>query len=206
MACSWKRRGYPVTGKAFRSITRMRTSQKHIYAAGDVTGAYQFTHAAGYEGGLVVSNAVFHLPRKADYTLLPRCTFTDPELAGLGLNEKQAGEQGLKISIYTEEFKNNDRALAEGRESGLIKMILDEKERPLGVWILGPRAGDLLAEWVAVMNGRVKLTTLAGAVHPYPTLGEINKRVAGNFLGTKIFSDKVKKTLKFFFDLKGRAC
>ncbi len=89
---------------------------------------------------------------------------------------------------------------------GLIKMLLDEKEQPIGVQVLGPRAGDLIAEWVSMMQGKVKLSTLASAVHPYPTLGEINKRVAGNFLATKIFSEKVKRTLKFFFNLKGRAC
>lgn len=85
-------------------------------------------------------------------------------------------------------------------------MLLNEKERPIGVQILGPHAGDLLSEWVAVLNGGVKLSTLASAVHPYPTLGEINKRVAGTFLSGKIFSEKVKKGLKFFFNLKGRAC
>ena len=85
-------------------------------------------------------------------------------------------------------------------------MLLDEKEKPIGVQILGPHAGDLLSEWVAIMNGNVKMSTIASAVHPYPTLGEINKRVAGNFLATKIFSARVKKTLKFFFNLKGRAC
>ncbi len=85
-------------------------------------------------------------------------------------------------------------------------MILDESEKPLGVQILGPRAGELLSEWVAVLNGKVKLSTLASAVHPYPTLGEINKRVAGTFFSPKIFSDKIKKGLKFFFHLKGRAC
>jgi len=85
-------------------------------------------------------------------------------------------------------------------------MILDEKEKPIGVQILGPNAGDLLAEWVAILNGKVKLSTLAAAVHPYPTIGEINKRVAGTYFSPKIFSDKVKKTLKFFFHLKGRAC
>ena len=85
-------------------------------------------------------------------------------------------------------------------------MLLDEKEKPIGVQILGPHAGDLLAEWVAVLNGRVKLSTLAGAVHPYPTLAEINKRVAGSFLAGKIFSDTVKKGLKLFFNFKGRAC
>ena len=72
--------------------------------------------------------------------------------------------------------------------------------------MLGPRAGDLLGEWVAVMNGKVKLSTLASSVHPYPTLAEINKKVAGNLFSGKIFSEKVKKALKFFFSLKGRAC
>ena len=101
---------------------------------------------------------------------------------------------------------SNDRSLAEGEKIGKIRMLLDEKEKPIGVQILGPQAGELLSEWVAVMNGKVKLSTLASAVHPYPTLGEINKRVAGNLLATKIFSENVKKALHFFFSLKGRAC
>jgi len=122
------------------------------------------------------------------------------------MNEKGATAAGIGYSVWTEEFRANDRSLAEGEETGQVKMLLDEKERPLGVQILGPHAGDLLAEWVAVFNGGVKLSTLAAAVHPYPTLGEINKRVAGSFLSTKIFSDRVKKGLKFFFHLKGRAC
>jgi pyruvate/2-oxoglutarate dehydrogenase complex dihydrolipoamide dehydrogenase (E3) component len=192
--------------RGIRVDARMRTKQKHIYAAGDVTGAYQFTHAAGYEGGIVISNAVFHLPRKANYTFLPWCTYTDPELASIGMNEKRAAAAGIKYSVWTEAFKDNDRSLAEGEITGKIKMILDEKEKPLGVQILGPQAGELLSEWVAVLNGKVKLSTLASAVHPYPTLGEINKRVAGTFFSPKIFSDRVKKGLKFFFHLKGRAC
>jgi len=192
--------------KILVAMGRLRTSQKHIYAAGDVTGAYQFTHAAGYEGGIVISNAIFHLPRKADYTFLPWCTYTDPELASIGMNEKAAKAAGIEYSVWTEAFKDNDRSLAEGEKVGKIKMILDEKEKPLGVQILGPQAGELLNEWVAVLNGKVKLSTLASAVHPYPTLGEINKRVAGKFFSPKIFSEKVKKGLKFFFHLKGRAC
>jgi pyruvate/2-oxoglutarate dehydrogenase complex dihydrolipoamide dehydrogenase (E3) component len=192
--------------KGLKVDDRLRTTQKHIYAAGDVTGAYAFTHAAGYEGGIVISNAIFHLPRKAEYTFMPWCTYTDPELASIGMNEKRAKAAGIEYSVWTEAFKNNDRSLAEGERVGKIKMILDEKEKPLGVQILGPQAGELLSEWVAILNGKVKLTTLATAVHPYPTLGEINKRVAGTFLSPKIFSDKVKKGLKFFFHLKGRAC
>jgi len=198
--------GVEFDGKGLNADGRLRTSQKHIYAAGDVTGTYQFTHAAGYEGGIVISNAIFHLPRKADYTFFPWCTYTDPELAGIGMNEKSTRAAGIEYSVWMEKFKDNDRSLAEGESIGKIKMILDKKETPIGVQILGPHAGELLNEWVAVLNGKVKLSTLASAVHPYPTLGEINKRVAGRFFSPKIFSEKVKKGLKFFFHLKGRAC
>lgn len=185
---------------------RLRTSLKHIYAAGDINGGFQFTHAAGYEGGIVVSNAVFHLPRKADYAFLPWCTFTDPPLGSIGMNEKRARAAGIDYKVWTEEFKDNDRSLAEGETTGKIKMILDERENPIGVQILGPHAGDLLNEWVAILNGRVKLSTLAAAIHPYPTIGEINKKVAGSYFSPKIFSERVQKGLKFFFHLKGRAC
>lgn len=185
---------------------RMRTSRKHIFAAGDALGSYQFTHAAGYEGGIVVANAVFRLPRKADYTWFPRCTYTDPELAGIGMNEREAKQRGLEYTAWTESFSDNDRALAEGEASGMIKLLLDEKERPLGAQILGPHAGELVSEWVAMTAGRARLSSLAGAVHPYPTLSEINKRVAGGPISRKLFSEKVRKGLKLIFNLKGRAC
>ncbi len=192
--------------KGIKVDNRMRTNHKHIYAAGDVTGAYQFTHAAGYEGGIALSNAILHLPKKADYTYLPWCTYSDPEMASIGMNEKHARAAGIEYSVWTEEFKANDRSLAEGEDAGKIKLLLDKKGNPLGVQILGPHAGELVNEWVAVMNGGIKLSTIASAIHPYPTLGEINKRVAGNYFAGKIFSDKVKKALKFMFNLKGRAC
>ncbi len=198
--------GVEFNGKGIIVNSRLRTTQKHIFAAGDVTGNYQFTHAAGYEGGIVVSNAIFHLPRSVNYTYLPWCTYTDPELASIGHNEKRTKEQGIEYSVYEEEFVENDRSLAEGERTGKIKMILDKSEKPIGVQILGPQAGELLSEWVAIFNGKVKLSTLASAVHPYPTLGEINKRVAGSYFSPKIFSDRVRKGLKFFFHLKGRAC
>jgi pyruvate/2-oxoglutarate dehydrogenase complex dihydrolipoamide dehydrogenase (E3) component len=198
--------GVEFDGRGLKLDERLRTTQKHIYGAGDATGGYQFTHAAGYEGGIVVSNAVFHLPRKVDYTFLPWCTFTDPELASIGMNEKAASVAGIRYSVWSDNFHDNDRGLAEGETTGKIKMLLDETEKLIGVQILGPRAGDLLAEWVAVFNGRTSLSTLASAVHPYPTLGEINKKVAGTFLSTKIFSEPVKKGLKLFFNLRGRAC
>ena len=198
--------GVTLDRRGLKLDEKLRTTQRHIFGAGDVTGTYQFTHAAGYEGGIVLSNAIFHFPRKADYTYMPWATYTDPELASIGMNEKIAKAKGINYSVWSEEFANNDRSLAEGEKIGKIKMLLDEKEKPIGVRILGPQAGELLTEWVAVLNGKVRLSTLASAVNPYPTLGEINKRVAGSLFATKIFSENVKKALKFFFSLKGRAC
>ncbi len=198
--------GIEFDNRGIKVDSRMRTTHKHIYAAGDVTGAYQFTHAAGYEGGIVVSNAVFRLPRKADYTFLPWCTYTDPELASIGMNEGMAKKAGISCSVWEEEFRTNDRSLAEGEKTGRIKMILGKRGKPLGIQILGPHAGELINEWVAVTNGRVGLSTLASAIHPYPTLGEINKKVAGDLFAKKIFSDRVRKALKFLFHLKGRVC
>jgi len=198
--------GVKTNQKGLELDSKLRTTQKHIYGAGDVTGTYQFTHAAGYEGGIVLSNSIFHFPRKVNYKFLPWVTYSDPELASIGINEKTAQASEIKYSVWTEEFKDNDRSLAEGEAIGKVKMLLNEQEKPIGIQILGARAGELLNEWVAVMNGKTKLTALASAVHPYPTLGEINKGVAGSFVGTKIFSEKVKKGLKLFFHLKGRAC
>ena len=198
--------GVEYTPRGIKVDRRLRTNLKHVYAAGDVNGGFQFTHAAGYEGGIVISNAIFRLPRKVDYTFLPWCTYTDPPLGSIGMNEKSAAAAGIKYNVWTEEFKDNDRSLAEAETVGRIKMLLDEKEKPIGVQILGPHAGDLLGEWVAILNAKVKLSTLAAAIHPYPTIAEINKKVAGSYFSPKIFSEKVQNGLKFFFHLKGRAC
>jgi len=196
---AFDRRGIKVNEK-------MRTGHNHIYAAGDVAGGLQFTHVAGYEGGVVLSNAIFHLPRKTDYTFVPWCTYTHPELASIGMNENSARAAGLDYSTWTEEFADNDRGLAEGETVGHIKLLLDKKGKPLGVQILGAHAGDLISEWVAIMNGHVGLSKIASAIHPYPTLGEINKRVVGSIFSEKLFSNRVRKILKFFFRLQGRAC
>jgi len=182
---------------------RLRTSSKHIYAAGDVIGGYQFTHAAGYEGGVVLTNAVLRLPRKVNYRWMSWCTYTSPELASIGLNEKRASAAGIEYQIFEELFKDNDRAQAEGLTSGKVKLLLDKKDKPIGVQILGPHAGDLLSEWVAALNGNLRLSTIAGAIHPYPTFAEINKRVTGAVLSPKLFSDKIRKTLKLLFRYRG---
>lgn len=185
---------------------RLRTSQRHIFAAGDVLGRHQFTHAAGYEGSVVLTNAIFHLPRRADYTWLPWCTYSEPELASIGLNEKRAQTAGIDYTVWREEFAANDRSLTEGECRGVIKLLTNRQGKPLGVQIFGPHAGELLSEWVAAVNGKMSLATLAAAVHPYPTLGEITKRVAGNVLAEKLFSPKVRKALTLLFRYQGRTC
>ncbi len=196
----------PYDQKGIKVNKYLKTSHKHIYAAGDVIGGYQFTHVAGYEGGVVLSNAIFHLPKKTNYTYVPWCTYTHPELASIGLNEKAAQKSGIEYSVFQEQFADNDRGLAEGESVGQIKLLLDKKEKPLGIQILGPHAGDLIGEWIAIMNGSVGLSKIASSIHPYPTLAEINKKVIGKIYAPKIFSNTVKKGLKFFFSFKGRAC
>lgn len=197
--------GIPFDRKGLTVDSHLRTSHRHIYGAGDVIGGYQFTHAAGYEGSVVLSNAVFHLPKKADYSLVPWCTYTHPALASIGLNEKMAQKAGIDYTVWSEEFSNNDRGLAEGESVGRIKLLLGPRGKPLGVQVLGPQAGELLGEWVAVMNGGIGLSKIASAIHPYPTLGEINKRVAGAVFAKRLFSAPVRKGLRFFFGLRGRA-
>ncbi len=183
---------------------RLRTDRAHIFAAGDCKAGLKFTHVAGYDASIVLSNAVLHWPRKADYTWTPWCTYTDPELASLGLNEKRARAKGLDFKVVSEEFRDNDRALAEGSGEGRIKLVLGERGKVLGVQIAGPRAGEILSEWVGAAAGDVSLSKIASAVHPYPTLSEINRKVAGKVFEARIFSDTVRKTLRFLFQFKGR--
>lgn len=198
--------GVAVSDKGVLVDDRMRTSMPHIFACGDVTGNYQFTHAAGYEGGVVVANAVLKYPRRADYSFFPWCTFTDPELAHIGLNETMARKLGASYTVWSEPFRSNDRGWAENERQGRVKLLLGDDGHPLGVQILGHRAGDLVAEWVAVLHGNLSLARLAMATHPYPTLAEINKALAARVMGDTLFSQPVKKALSFFFGLKGRAC
>ena len=201
----------PAAGVAFSSRgvpadRRMRTNVPHIYSCGDVNGVFPFTHVAGYEAGIALSNAVLRLPRKADYTKVPWCTYTDPEVASIGRNEKRAKAAGVDYRTLEAPFREVDRALAEGESEGKIKVLVTPSGELLGCQIAGHHAGELIHEWVAAINGGVKLSTLAGAVHAYPTLAEISKKAAGSYYSEKLFSDRTKKVLRFLFDLKGRAC
>jgi pyruvate/2-oxoglutarate dehydrogenase complex dihydrolipoamide dehydrogenase (E3) component len=192
--------------KGIPTDLRLRTSRPHIYAAGDVNGVLPFTHVAGYEGGIALANAILRLPRKADYAKVPWCTFTDPEVASVGLNEKRARQAAVAYRVLEEPFAGNDRALAEGEPHGKIKVLISPRGAILGCQIVGAHAGELIHEWVAALNGGVKLSTLASATHVYPTLSEISKRVAGSMFTERIFGARSKAVLKFLFHLRGRAC
>lgn len=185
---------------------RMRTNIRHIFACGDVNGQLPFTHVAGYEAGIALTNAVLRLPRKVDYSRVAWCTYTDPEVASIGLNEKRAVKEGVEYRVLEESFEQNDRAVAEGEMDGKIKLLVSSKGKLLGCQIIGPHAGELIHEWIVAVSGGVSLTTIAGVVHVYPTLSEISRRAAGRLFSEKIFSDTTKGILKFLFNLKGRAC
>ncbi|MHB8771184.1 MAG: dihydrolipoyl dehydrogenase family protein [Syntrophales bacterium] len=198
--------GVAFTSRGIPTDPRLRTNIPHIYACGDVNGQLPFTHVAGYEGGIAVTNAILRLPRKADYGKIGWCTYTDPEVASIGLNEKRAQTAGIPYRLCEEPFTANDRALAEGELTGKIKLMASPQGRLLGCQIIGPHAGELIHEWALALNAGVRLSTLAGTVHIYPTLAEISKRAAQQPFTAKLFSDTTRGVLRFLFDLKGRAC
>lgn len=196
--------GVVFSAKGVPADARMRTNVPHIYSCGDVNGVFPFTHVAGYEAGVALSNAVLRLPRKADYEKVPWCTYTDPEVASIGLNEKRAKAAGVGYRTLEAPFREVDRGLAEGETGGKIKVLITPSGRLLGCQIAGHHAGELIHEWVAAMNGGVKLSTLAGAIHAYPTLAEISKKAAGSYYSEKLFSDRTRRILRLLFGLRGK--
>ncbi|MEM7170675.1 MAG: FAD-dependent oxidoreductase [Pseudomonadota bacterium] len=176
---------------------RLRSSNKKIFAAGDVAGGYQFTHMAGYHAGIVIRNALFRLPAKVDNSAVPWVTFTDPELAHVGLTEEQAKKSHGEVRALEWSFDENDRAQAERDTRGRIKVTTRTNGKILGATIVGPHAGDLIQPWVLALSKGLKIGALAGAIAPYPTMGEVSKRVAGSFYTEKLFSDRTKKIVRF---------
>ena len=156
----------------------LKTSNPRVYAVGDVAGGLQFTHAAGYHAGLVIRNALFGLPVKAN-AVIPWVTYTDPELAHVGLTEAQARkDHGGTIKVLRWPFHENDRAQAEGRTDGLVKAVTSSKGKILGASIVGPQAGELIQTWVLALTRGLKIGAMVGQVLPYPTRGEANRRAA----------------------------
>jgi pyruvate/2-oxoglutarate dehydrogenase complex dihydrolipoamide dehydrogenase (E3) component len=190
--------GIAVDGRGALIVDRrLRTTNRRIYAVGDAAGGPQFTHVAGYHAGIVIRNALFRLPAKVDYRALPWVTFTDPELAQVGMTEAEA----LKahpgdIAVLRWPFHENDRAQAERETHGLVKVLARKNGRVLGASILGAHAGELIQSWGLAIAGGLKLATVAGMIAPYPTLGEASKRAAGSFFTPKLFSDRTRRLVR----------
>lgn len=176
----------------------MKTTNKRVYAIGDVAAGLQFTHVAGYHAGVITKSALFGLPSKQKKEHIPWATYIDPEMAQVGLTEAQALEKyGDKLAVVRAEYADNDRARAEFKTTGLVKVMVF-KGRPVGASIVGASAGELIQIWALVLANKLKMSAVAGMVAPYPTLGEVNKRAASAYFTPKIFdSPMLKRVVRF---------
>jgi pyruvate/2-oxoglutarate dehydrogenase complex dihydrolipoamide dehydrogenase (E3) component len=174
---------------------RLRSSNKKIFAIGDVNGGPQFTHAAGYQAGLVIRNILFFLPAKVNFAALPRVTYTNPELASVGLSEAEAREKYAAIKVLRWPFEENDRARAERDMRGMVKIITTRNGRILGASIVGKGAGDLLAPWTMALAQGLPISAMAGVISPYPTRGEASKRAAGDYYTPTLFGPRTRKVV-----------
>jgi pyruvate/2-oxoglutarate dehydrogenase complex dihydrolipoamide dehydrogenase (E3) component len=179
-----------------KTDARLRTTNKRIFAIGDVRGGPQFTHAAGYDAGIVIRNILFFLPAKADYRALPRVTYTAPELAQVGLTEAEARQQFSDVKCLRWPFAENDRARAERDETGMVKIVTSGSGRILGASIVGKNAGDLLAPWTLALTQGLSISAMASTVAPYPTRGEAGKRAAGDYYTPSLFSHRTRKIVR----------
>lgn len=178
--------GVRAGSKGIEVDSRLRTSNRRIFALGDVAGGPQFTHIAGYHGGIFIRNALFGLPAKVDYAALPWVTYLDPEVAHVGMTEAEARKNQRRVATIAESFEEINRAQAERRTEGFIKLVL-EGSKVLGVTIVGPHAGEMISLWGLVISGKVPLSAVASMIAPYPTLAEISKRAAGAYFKPKLF-------------------
>lgn len=176
----------------------LRTSNRNVWAIGDCNGRYAFTHMAGHEASLFIRGALFRAPARLDPSIVPWTTYTDPELAQVGLNERDARARhgdGIRVLRWT--FAENDRAQAERETEGLVKVVTDRRGRVLGAGIAGPQAGELIQSWCLALSGRLKISTLASLVPPYPTLGETAKRAAGSYYTETLFGPRMRLLVRF---------
>ncbi len=183
--------GVAYSDKGVTVGANLRSSNRRIYAVGDVAGGLQFTHVAGAHAGVVVKQMLFGLPAK-QATVVPTVTYTDPELAQIGLTEAEARVTYPGVQVIRQEFLHNDRAVTDGKTSGFLKLML-LKGRPVGVTIVGAGAGELIGLWALAMTSGLKIGALAGMIAPYPTLGEISKRAAGAYFSPKLFDNMAVK-------------
>jgi pyruvate/2-oxoglutarate dehydrogenase complex dihydrolipoamide dehydrogenase (E3) component len=170
--------------KTIQTNAFLQTQYPNIYAVGDVAGPFQFTHTAAHQAWYAAVNALFGRFKrfKADYSVIPWATFTDPEVARVGLSETEAREQGVAYEVTRYGIDDLDRAIADGTAHGFVKVLtVPGKDKILGVTIVGEHAGDLLAEYVLAMKHGLGLNKILGTIHTYPTLSEANKYAAGEW-------------------------
>jgi len=175
---------------------RLRSSNRRVFAVGDVAGPYQFTHMAAYQAGIVIRNMLFKLPAKVDYSAVPWVTYTDPELAHVGMSEADAEKTGRPFRVLRWSFEENDRAQAERRIEGKVKVVVARNGRILGATIVGLHAGELIQPWILAISQKMKIGAMASMIVPYPTLAEANKRIAGSFYTDRLFSERVKRVVR----------
>ena len=190
--------GVEFTKRGVTVDASLRTSNRRVYAIGDAAGGLQFTHVAGYHAGVIARSILFGLPSKAKTAHIPWATYTDPELAQVGLTEAEARERhGDKVTVVRWAYEENDRALAERKTTGLVKVMV-VKGKPVGASIVGAQAGELIGIWALAIANGLKMSALANTVLPYPTLGEVNKRAAGAYFTPKLFDNPwVKRAVRF---------
>jgi pyruvate/2-oxoglutarate dehydrogenase complex dihydrolipoamide dehydrogenase (E3) component len=174
---------------------RLQTSQPRIYAAGDICSPYQFTHTADAAARIVIQNALFAGRKKVSELVIPWCTYTDPEIAHVGLYERQATEKGIEVRTFTQRFREVDRAVLDGEIEGSIKVHVKKRtDQILGATIVARHAGELISEITVAMVGKLGLGTIGNAIHPYPTQSEAIKKVADAWNRTRL-TPVVKKVL-----------
>ena len=188
--------GVAYTEQGIRVDARMRTSQRHIFACGDVCGPYPFTHMAEYQAGIVIANAVFRFPKKADYRVVPRVIYSDPELAQVGLTEVEARDQGLEPAVLRFSFRDIDRAVTDAQSAGLVKLIT-RRGRILGASVLGPHAGELLHEIALAMKVGAGLADISATIHAYPTLAQVHRRTANMAYAPKLFRPATRRLVRW---------
>lgn len=188
--------GVAYTDKGITVDARLRTSARHIYACGDCCGPWPFTHMAEYQAGVVIGNAVFRLPRKADYRVVPRVIYSDPELARVGLNETEARRRGLDVDILRFPIHRVDRAITEGETAGEAKLVV-RRGRLLGATLLGPHAGELIHELALAMQARLPVSRISATIHAYPTLAQIHRRTVNTLYAPKLFSPTTRRLVRW---------
>jgi pyruvate/2-oxoglutarate dehydrogenase complex dihydrolipoamide dehydrogenase (E3) component len=180
---------------------RLRTSNRKVFAIGDAAEGYRFTHIAGYHAGIVIRNVLFRLPARVDYRAVPWVTYTDPELAQVGMGEAEARTAHGAIRILRSPFAENDRARTERETDGLIKVIATKNGTVVGAGMVGPHAGEVIQLWCLAIQKKMKIKDVAGLILPYPTLGEINKRAAGSFYTPSLFSERTRCLVRLLLRL-----